>query len=282
MARIAGVLAAGALLFAGSAVAAGDSDVAALQVALRARGLYGGTVDGVPGRGTTAAVIAFQKRRRLVPDGIAGPVTRAALGRRGRPDLGARVLKWGSVGWDVAELQFALAWHGFPSATFDGIFGAHVRNAVRRFQRYAGLPVVGVVGPRTTAALRRPTARCPFTFAWPVHAPVGDGFEPRGAGFHPGIDIEAALGLPVRAARGGEVTWAGPADGYGNLVVVGHGRGVRSFYAHLSRLDVRVGQRVATGASLGLVGATGEATGPHLHFEVRVRGAAVDPLPLLR
>jgi murein DD-endopeptidase MepM/ murein hydrolase activator NlpD len=70
--------------------------------------------------------------------------------------------------------------------------------------------------------------------------------------------------------------------GYGNLVVVGHGHGVHSFYAHLSSIAVRGGQRVRTGRVLGRVGATGEATGPHLHFEVRVRGAAVNPLPVLR
>ena len=77
------------------------------------------------------------------------------------------------------------------------------------------------------------------------------------------------------------MTWAANADGYGHLVVVAHGSGVRTFYAHLSRIDVRVGQHVETGNHLGRVGATGEATGPHLHFEVRVRGAAVDPMPAL-
>ena len=65
-------------------------------------------------------------------------------------------------------------------------------------------------------------------------------------------------------------------------MTIAHRDGVRTMYAHLSRVDVRVGQRVRTGARVGLVGATGDATGPHLHFEVRLRGAAVDPLPALR
>jgi murein DD-endopeptidase MepM/ murein hydrolase activator NlpD len=77
------------------------------------------------------------------------------------------------------------------------------------------------------------------------------------------------------------VTFAGFDDGYGQLVVLAHGSGVTTWYAHLSRIDVRLGACVAAGAGLGAVGATGRATGPHLHFEVRVRGAAVDPRPAL-
>ncbi len=281
MARLTALAAVGALLLAGSAFGAGAPDVAALQVALQTRGLYGGTIDGVVGASTTKAVIAFQKRRQLVPDGVVGPATRKALGKRWRADLGSRHLGFGAVGWDVAELQFALAVHGFPSGSFDGAFGWHVQAAVERFQRYAGLPVVGFVGPQTVAALQAPAARCPLRLAWPLRGPVGSLFGPRGSRFHPGIDLEAPTGMPVGAAAGGQVTWAGVADGYGNLVVLAHGSGVRTFYAHLSRIDVRLGQHVGRGSRVGLVGATGEATGPHLHFEVRVRGAAVDPLPAL-
>jgi murein DD-endopeptidase MepM/ murein hydrolase activator NlpD len=226
-------------------------------------------------------VIAFQKRAGLVPDGVVGPATRAALGRHARHELGQRRLVLGSVGWDVAELEFVLAWHGFPSGTFDGVFGPHVQRALMRFQRFAGLPPVGFLGPRTLAALEQPRATCPFRLRWPVVAPVGDRFGPRGTRFHPGIDIEAGLGTPVGAARAGTVTWAGAVAGYGNLVVVAHGDGVRTLYAHLSKLDVSVGEQVEAGEEVGLVGATGDATGPHLHFEVRVRGAAVDPLKAL-
>jgi len=87
----------------------------------------------------------------------------------------------------------------------------------------------------------------------------------------------------VLAARAGIVTFAGwDAGGYGNLVVVRHRPGLRTFYAHLSRLGVRKGASVSAGQRLGAVGATGFATGPHLHFELRVRGAAADPLPAFR
>ena len=86
----------------------------------------------------------------------------------------------------------------------------------------------------------------------------------------------------MAAAAGGRVTYAGRlAGGWGLLVTIAHGDGVRSMYAHLSEIDVKVGQRLEAGDHLGLVGATGDATGPHLHFEVRVRDAAVDPLPAL-
>ena len=115
-----------------------------------------------------------------------------------------------------------------------------------------------------------------------MRAAVGDGFGPRGAAFHPGIDLPTPTGTPVHAAAVGRVTFAGPTTGgYGNLVVVAHGGGVETMYAHLSRILAYGGEAVTVGTLLGLVGATGETTGPHLHFEVRVRGAAVDPLPAL-
>ena len=90
-------------------------------------------------------------------------------------------------------------------------------------------------------------------------------------------------GTPVYAARAGRVVYSGWASGgYGFLVVVSHGKGVRTWYAHLSSIDVRRGVWVDGGVRVGLVGATGQATGPHLHFEVRVSGAAIDPLRALR
>jgi murein DD-endopeptidase MepM/ murein hydrolase activator NlpD len=261
---------------------ASDPGVAALQVGLHARGLYSGPIDGITGPGTQKAIRKLQTRARITVDGVVGPKTRRALGRFARHRLGQRQLRRGEAGWDVASLQFQLAEHGFPSATFDGVFGPHIDAALRRFQKYAGLTTDGVAGSETLAALRKPPATIPLPLAWPLTVPVlGDRFGPRGDRWHTGIDLPAALGTAVYSARAGEVVWAGWRDGYGLLATVAHGHGERSMYAHLSRLDVRVGVWIGQGVRVGLVGATGDATGPHLHFEVRVRGAAVDPLRAL-
>jgi peptidoglycan hydrolase-like protein with peptidoglycan-binding domain len=263
--------------------AAGDADVAALQVALGAVGSYGGTIDGIEGPATVTAVSRFQARHGLVADGVPGPRTRAALGRRGRPFYGSRTIKRGDSGWDVAALQFRLAWRGFPSGTFDGGYGSHAEAALRRFQSYAGIPSDGVAGQVTLRTLRLQAPRSPIWLMRPLGSRIGDGFGPRGNHFHPGVDYPAPNGTPVAAAAHGRVTFAGwDSGGYGNLVVIEHALGVRSMYAHLSRLAVRRGQQVAAGSRVGLVGATGSATGPHLHFELRVRGAAVDPRTAFR
>ena len=136
--------------------AAGEAHVAALQVALHAQGFYRSSIDGVYGPRTRTAVRRFQRRAGLTVDGVVGPRTRRALGRLGRPKLGTRVLRRGHVGWDVAALQFALAGHGFPSGNFDGVFGPRTDDAVRRFQRFAGLAEDGIAGRATVGALRGP------------------------------------------------------------------------------------------------------------------------------
>jgi len=98
---------------------------------------------------------------------------------------------------------------------------------------------------------------------------------------HPGFDLAATTGTPVAAAAGGTVVHAGPAGTYGNLVTLRHDNGFETRYAHLSSVDVKVGDRVEAGSGLGKVGSTGYSTGPHLHFEVRHDGKAIDPAPLL-
>lgn len=268
--------------FAGGASGAGSPNVAALQVGLRTHHLFEGTVDGVLGPNTEQALRRFQRRRGLAPDGVLGPRTRKAFGRYGRRGpLGRRDLAIGCRGWDVAALQFALAWHGFPSAAIDGVLGAHTDTALRKFQVWAGLDADGTAGRATYAALRRPVPRSPIKLLQPVAGAIGDGFGPRGNRFHAGIDIPAAKGTPVGAAAAGRVVFAAVGDGFGKLVVVEHAHGVRTRYAHLSRITVRVGQYVKARETVGLVGATGEASGPHLHFEVLVRGANVDPMSAL-
>jgi murein DD-endopeptidase MepM/ murein hydrolase activator NlpD len=271
--------AAALLLLPAPAGARGDANVAALQVGLRAAGVYDGPVDGVPGPGTTAAVAELQRQRGLTVDGVVGPQTRAALGRFGKHELGSRVLALGSAGWDVAALQFSLAWHGFPSGTIDGRLGHRTEAALRKFQRWSRLTEDGIAGAAVIAGLAAPPPVSPLSLSLPVAGELGDGFGPRGARFHTGLDFAAPAGTPVVAARSGRVAYASwLAGGWGYLVTIAHGSGVRTMYAHLSQIDVQVGQQVATGTPVGLVGSSGESTGPHLHFEVRLRGAAVEPL----
>lgn len=260
-----------------------SAEVAALQTALWNRGVYRGDVNGLMTTGTLRAVMRLQLAAGLVPDGVVGPLTRPLFGRLRGPGLGSRMLRRGLVGADVAELQFLLAEHGFPSAHFDGRMGEHTVAALRRFQRFAALPLSGQAGQRTLAALAVPPPQAPAgVLYWPVEADISSYFGPRGRGFHPGIDLAVGSGTPVKAAAAGEVVFAGPGAGYGLLVEVAHEGGLVSLYAHLSRIEVVVGARVETGGQVGLSGATGNVTGPHLHFELRLRGAAVDPLPALR
>ena len=129
--------------------------VAALQVALRAHGLYLGAVDGIRGPLTRAAVLRFQDRRGLPTDGVAGPNTRRALGPLGRPLLGRRLLSIGSVGWDVSSLEFRLGRLRFRPGRLDGRFDERTAAALRRFQASRGLAADGVAGPRTFRALAR-------------------------------------------------------------------------------------------------------------------------------
>jgi murein DD-endopeptidase MepM/ murein hydrolase activator NlpD len=113
---------------------------------------------------------------------------------------------------------------------------------------------------------------------WPCDGVVVSGFGMRWGRMHEGIDIDCAYGTPNRAAAAGTVIYAGWLGGYGNLVVVDHGNGLSTAYAHASAILVSVGQSVSQGETVSLVGSTGHSTGPHLHFEVRINGVAVDPL----
>jgi murein DD-endopeptidase MepM/ murein hydrolase activator NlpD len=256
----------------------GSGATAALQVALRANGVYTGDVDGLRGPATTGAVRRFQRRRGLAVDGVAGAQTRSALGRRGRPRFGTRPMRQGMSGWDVAALQFLLARAGFPSGSIDGGLGARTDRALRRFQRRAGLAADGVAGPATVRALSRASPRSPLRLVRPVRAAIGDRFRFRGVRLHAGLDFPAPTGTQVVAAGAGRVAGVGYDGGWGKFVIVRHAAGVRTLYAHLSVITVAHGQAVAAGGLVGRVGSTGGSTGPHLHFEVFSRGANVDPL----
>ena len=248
-----------AALFALPATAsAASADIAALQVAMRGVGLYPHPVDGISGPWTQGAVRTFQSQHGLAVDGIAGSKTRAALGRRGKPNLGARPLREGKRGWDVAALQFLLHERGFEPGGFDGGFGPNTLSAVRRYQGAAHLSVDGVAGSSTVNALRNGPVVThstgsplgPVRFFRPVPGAIGDGFGwiPPGR-LHTGLDFPEPLGTPIHAGGVGVVSFAGfNTGGYGNLVVISHRLGFESWYAHQSRIAVSVGQSVSGGA----------------------------------
>jgi murein DD-endopeptidase MepM/ murein hydrolase activator NlpD len=121
----------------------------------------------------------------------------------------------------------------------------------------------------------------PGGLIWPVNAPVTSPFGWRWGRLHEGIDLGAASGTPILAAAAGTVIYAGWMDGYGNFVIIDHGGGIATAYGHQSSIAVTDGQSVTQGQVIGYVGSTGHSTGPHLHFEVRVNGSAVDPLGYL-
>jgi murein DD-endopeptidase MepM/ murein hydrolase activator NlpD len=290
-------------LFPAIAAAHGPSaNVAALQVALKAVHRYHGGIDGIAGPGTKNAVRSFQRRHHLTVDGVAGPRTRRALGRRGKPALGSRVMAPGDRGWDVAALQFMLRRRGYSSGSVDGGYGPNTTAAVRRFQSAAGIGVDGHAGSGTLHALRHRSARRhssggsthsgssgvpsgPVRFLRPVSGAIGEGFgypPGHGGARHDGVDFPEPEGTPIGAAGVGTVISAGwNSGGYGNLTIIQHRLGYQTYYAHQSRIAVSVGQRVSGGVRIGYVGSTGHSTGPHLHFEVRLNGVPINPVPLL-
>ena len=144
-----------------------------------------------------------------------------------------------------------------------------------------------VIAAALRAQAAAPTTSAPTVrssggqLGWPVVGPVTSGFGTRWGRLHAGIDIAVPSGTPVHAAAAGTVIYAGVLGGYGNLVVVDHGNGITTAYGHNSGFASSVGQQVAQGDVIASSGSTGHSTGPHVHFEVRVSGAPVDPLGYL-
>ena len=132
--------------------------------------------------------------------------------------------------------------------------------------------------------LTRPDGReemlAALRFRWPVYGPISSEFgAPRASrtGFHAGVDIGASRGTFVRAPAGGTMAFVGWRSGYGRTIVIDHGHQISTLYGHLAKSDVVRGQTVEEGAGIGLIGATGHASGPHLHYEVLVNGRPVNP-----
>ncbi|ACG73735.1 Peptidase M23 [Anaeromyxobacter sp. K] len=146
----------------------------------------------------------------------------------------------------------------------------------------------GDPAPAAPAGPAMPRGVAPGALAAPLQGRLTSAFGPRADPFtgaatrHDGVDVAAPEGTPVRAPAAGVVVRAGPRGGYGNAVEVDHGGGLLTLYGHAAEVRVRPGQVVAAGDELALVGSTGRSTGPHLHFEVRMRGRAIDPARALK
>lgn len=113
---------------------------------------------------------------------------------------------------------------------------------------------------------------------WPTNGRLSSGFGPRGGRFHAGIDIYCSRGTPIMAADSGQVLQTGYHGGYGNFILIYHGGGFATFYAHLDGFAISGGQPVSKGQTIGYVGTTGWTTGPHVHFEVRINGSVKNPM----
>jgi peptidoglycan hydrolase-like protein with peptidoglycan-binding domain len=171
--RLAVIAAVAALAAPATSLAGVNPQIAGLQVALRAHGLYLAQIDGISGPRTTAAVHAFQRKHGL-PVGLADTRTRVALGPLGRPLFGSRVLRRGDFGLDVAVLQFLMTRHGVYTGALDGYFGKETAAALRRYQKEMRLQADAVVGPRTLTAIvhrEKVPVRAGVT-ASPVAAPI--------------------------------------------------------------------------------------------------------------
>jgi len=227
-----------------------------------------------PAAATTTAEATPAKTDALVPVAVARPAVHATIFD---PVLLARE----SVG--LAQLRAA----GINLETL-----LH-RNAPHRRATDEGGPFVPIAAmrdaaldPARLARLEQLIARMPFAAPlvhYDVSSPFGARRDPfNGEGeFHTGIDLEADIGDSVYSTAPGVVDFAGWDGGYGRMIEIDHGNGIRTRYAHLSRILVRPGDRVVTHQRIGLVGTTGRSTGPHLHYEVRIDGRPVNPAKFL-
>lgn len=155
-------------------------------------------------------------------------------------------------------------------------------NSLQVGQRLLVPGAQALVSLRQSEAIVSASGQLLRNFSWPATGRISSRFGPRWGRMHNGLDLAIVSGTPVRASAAGRVTFSGNQGSYGLLVIIDHGNGVETRYAHNSRLVARVGQRVARGDVISHSGNTGVSTGPHLHFEIRRNGVALDPLDFLR
>jgi murein DD-endopeptidase MepM/ murein hydrolase activator NlpD len=200
----------------------------------------------------------------------------------------------------AAQIRTALAAAGLSISRFSTLPEPSPAHTASMGGPFVALPILSDGSSFATAAdrtetaitvadrLRRVLPHVPLRIPLPGDPEITSGFGPRIDPFlgtpalHTGIDLLDGYGAPVRATAAGRVVSAGYDGGYGNMVELDHGNGLSTRYAHLSSIDVVPGQTVSFGTVVGHIGATGRATGPHLHYEVRIDGEPVDPLRFMR
>lgn len=207
--------------------------------------------------------------------------------------VSADPLSTGSKGNEVLKLQQRLVQLGYLKGSVDGIFGKATKEAVIKFQKKKYIAADGIVGAKTNKLLyelsnRGATTRIKATMKWPAgeykdYSDFGMRLHPiyKKWKMHTGMDIGMDLGANVYASSDGVVTRDGENGGYGLAITIKHGNGIETLYAHNSKLVVKQGDQVKSGQIIAKAGSTGISTGPHLHFEVRINGKAVDPVPYL-
>jgi len=197
-----------AALTLAAAARASNPQIAGLQVALRAYGLYSGQIDAIAGPQTVRATRAFQRRMGLTPDGRAGPATRRALGPLGRPLFGRRTLHAGMFGWDVSVMQFLLARRGVL-VPVDGYFDGASRRALRHYQRARRLAADGIAGPHTLTALARGRPALSIGKARPAPTGVRGLLEQWAGAYRVSPSLVRALGWMESGYQPGLVSPAG-------------------------------------------------------------------------
>lgn len=170
----------------------------------------------------------------------------------------------------VAPVTAPAAGTGIASEGGDRQFQQLFASWDRAADRTTAIPAVAVPSRTPLDDFRRTSG-----FGMRVHPVLG------GLRGHKGVDLAAPTGTPIYATADGVVTKAEWFNAYGNFIAIGHGSELETRFGHLSRIAVSAGQRVRKGDLIGYVGSTGRSTGPHLHYEVRVDGAAVDPAPYM-
>lgn len=191
------------------------------------------------------------------------------------------------VPYEVTEQNDSSMYKGIRKVLTSGVYGqknvvynvTKVNNVeterTKIDEAYISYPVTEVVAVGTKVKPKEvPTGK----FIRPYYGTITSRYGSRWGRNHNGIDYGGSVGDPIKAADGGTVTFAGwNSGGYGNLVIVNHGNGKETYYAHMSSVSVKVGQKVAQGTVVGKLGNTGRSTGPHLHFEIRINGKPVNP-----